>query len=220
MEYDPLKGKRAYVRRIEVLSKAVAESDRNGGMQMKAFAREVLEVRDSPLFAHAIFYNMDLELHPGATMHIYGPVHTNKDFWLQTSSGLKFHETVSSAGRILHGYKLTSVNADGSLKSHNDHTQTASVQIVNSTGAFKDMYIGGTRSTDAAWLDYRDDDWRAASSQRWDGYVQDTAHGVPVLNPVGIDDYVSLDQAVLEGERLDPSDPNSRINVIETTPTP
>ncbi|QYY36342.1 hypothetical protein [Ruficoccus sp. ZRK36] len=213
-EYDPLKGKRAYVRRIEVLGKAVASSTMNGGMEMKAFAREVLEIRDSPLFAHAIFYNMDLELHPGAQMRIYGPVHTNKDFWVQTSSGLKFYETISSAGRILHGYKTSSIYADGSLKSSNDHTQTASVEIVNSTGNFKDMYIGGSRSSDAGWLDYRDYDWRSKASQRWDGYVQDTAHGVPVLNPIGIDDYEPLDQSILEGAKLS-SDPSSKINVIQ-----
>ncbi|MBC2594561.1 hypothetical protein H5P28_09850 [Ruficoccus amylovorans] len=214
-EYDPLKGKRAYVRRIEVLGKAVATTSRNNGMSMEAYAREVLEVRDSPLFAHAIFYNMDLELHPGPQMNIYGPVHTNKDFWVESTNGLKFYETVSCAGRILHGYKLSSMYPSGALKSQNDHTQQASVQIVNSQGAFKDMYIGGSKSTDAAWLDHRDKDWRSAASQRWDGYVQDTAHGVPVLNPVGIADYVPLDQSVLEGAILNPGDPDSRINVIE-----
>ncbi len=213
-EFDPLKGKRAYVRRIEVLAKAVAKSSLNGGMTMDAYAREVLEVRDSPLFAHAIFYNMDLELHPGPNMYVYGPVHTNKDFWIEASNGLKFYETISSAGRILHGYKLTSMYPNGTLKSQNDHTQQASVQIVNSQGAFKDMYIGGNKSTDAAWLDYRDKDWRAASSQRWDGFLQDTAHGVPVLNPVGISDYIPLDQSITEGARLNPSDPDSKINVI------
>jgi hypothetical protein len=214
-EYDPLKGKRAYVRRIEVLAKAVATSNLNGGTSIGAYAREVLEVRDSPLFAHAIFYNMDLELHPGPAMYVYGPVHTNKDFWVEASNGLKFYETISSAGRILHGYKLTSENPNGTLKSQNDHTQQSSVQIVNSTGTFKDMYIGGSKSTDAAWLDFRDEDWRSASSQRWDGYVQDTAHGVPVLNPAGISDYSPLDQSILEKALLDASDPDSRINVIQ-----
>lgn len=213
-EYDPLKGKRAYVRRIEVIGKSVATTTAMGGVEVEAYARQVLEVRDSPLFAHAMFYNMDMELHPGPQMNIYGPVHSNEDFWVQAVSGLKFHETVSSAGRILHGYKGSSINSDGSLKSNGAHTYHASVQIKNSQGSFRDMYTGGNKNSDSAWLDNRDSDWRAKASQRWDGFVQDNAHGVPALNPVGIDDFVPLNQSIQEGQPFDPSDSNSPLNLV------
>jgi len=198
-EYDPLKGKIAYVRRIEVLAKAVATSSFGGDISVDSYTRQVLEVRDSPLFAHAMFYNMDLELHPGPNMNIYGPVHANADAWVQAINGIDFHDTLTASGNIRHGFKAKGINSDGSLNPDDSHTQQGSVRIKNSSGAFKDMATGGDKSKDSGWLDSRDPNWRSKASQRWDGYVMDEAHGVPALNPVGIKDYEPLDMTVLEG---------------------
>ena len=179
-EFDPLKGKLTFVREINVYGKATAKSIR--GNKVSAYTMQSLQVRDSPLFAHAIFYNMDLELHPGPTMNIYGPVHSNVDAWLSGSNKITFHEGVFAAGNVLHG-----------LKKKGNHQQGGNVFIKDAAGVKQNMYIGGDKTTDAAWLDSRNPDWRELASQRWDGNLQDQAHGVPTLNPIGITDYIADD---------------------------
>lgn len=176
-EFDPLKGKRAFVREIVVYGKAVAKS-RITGNTSSGYTMQQLQVRDAPLFAHAIFYNMDLELHPGPTMDIFGPVHSNADAWLSAVNKITFHEGVFSAGEILHGHKKSQ-----------DHPQHGDVFIKDAAGRDVNMYTGGSKNSDNAWMDHRQDDWREESSQKWDGFVQDKAHGTPTLNPVGIEDY-------------------------------
>lgn len=190
-EFDPLRGKLAFVRGIEVYGKAAAVSPSNG-REVWAYTTQKLHVRDSPLFAHAMFYNMDLELHPGPTMNIYGPVHSNTDMYLQAVSKITFHEGVTSAERILHGYKKT----NGGI------TQNGDVYIKDEDENSMNMYIGGSRGSQSSWLDHDNDDWRELSSQRWDGYVQDMAHGVPTLNPVGIADYVPDDRTTTANEKI------------------
>ncbi|MEQ1861955.1 MAG: hypothetical protein ABMA13_18710 [Chthoniobacteraceae bacterium] len=53
-----------------------------------------------PLFQAAIFFEHDIELHPGAQMTINGLVHTNSNLWLATSAAdrLKFLSNVSYVG--------------------------------------------------------------------------------------------------------------------------
>lgn len=209
-EYDPLKGKIAYVRRVEVLAKAVATTSAAGGVEIESYTRQVLEIRDSPLFAHAMFYNMDFELHPGPRMDIYGPVHANTDAWVQAVNGVTFHEGLTAAGSIRHGSKSKGMNADGSLNSDVSHSQRGAVRIKNSSGALKDMATGGDKSKDSGWLDSRDPHWRSKASQRWDGFVMDEAHGVPALNPVGIKDFEPIDMSVAEGGTL----PDGSVNEL------
>ncbi len=180
-EFDPLKGKRVFVRDVVVFGKATAESS-GFGSAVTAYTRQKLQVRDAPLFGHAIFYNMDLELHPGPVMNVHGPVHSNTDAWLQAANKITFHEGVYAAGQVLHGNKRTG-----------GHSQSGTVNVKDATGTSQNMYNGGTWNVDTSWLDHRDSDWRELASQRWDGNVQDVDHSVPTLNPIGIADYVPDD---------------------------
>ena len=106
-EFDPLKGKRIFVRDVEIYAKATAKSTKLNGKETVAYVRQTLQVRDNPLFSNAIFYNLDLELNPGPNMDVYGTVHTNKDIWVGVNDGhyLKFHEPISATGRVYHGDK-------------------------------------------------------------------------------------------------------------------
>ena len=187
-EFDPLKGKRVFVRDVVVYGMATAQS--NGfGTDVSAYTMQKLQVRDAPLFGHAIFYNMDLELHPGPTMNLYGPVHTNTDAWLQAANKITFHEGVFAAGQVLHGNKRTG-----------GHSQSGTVNIKDAASTDQNMYNGGTWTVDTSWLDHRDADWRELASQRWDGNVQDVDHSVPTLNPIGITDYVPDDPFTVPNE--------------------
>jgi len=67
--------------------------------------RQDIDVTTIPLFQFAIFYNLDLEIHPGPDMEITGRVHGNEDIYLQPGANLTFREDVTAAGTILDGKK-------------------------------------------------------------------------------------------------------------------
>ncbi|MDF3128638.1 hypothetical protein P0Y35_05470 [Kiritimatiellaeota bacterium B1221] len=80
-------------------------------------AVQSFQVRESPFFTHAIFYNMDLEFHPGPRMVINGPVHTNGTVWLLGSqnNGLFFLDKVSATKAIRVGTMTDAVGPDGEV---------------------------------------------------------------------------------------------------------
>jgi hypothetical protein len=179
-EFDPMKGKRVFVRDVHIYAKAKASSTKLGTSNF-AHVRQTLQVRDSPLFSNAIFYNVDLELHPGPVMNIYGPVHTNQDAWLQAVDKIFFHELVTASGKILHG---------NPRQPSNIHEQRGQVNFKNGENKWVNMRLSGSGANHADWLDHRHTNWRTRSSQTWDGNVQDSAHNVPVYNAAGIENHV------------------------------
>ncbi len=80
-------------------------------------AVQSFQVRESPFFTHAIFYNMDLEFHPGPRMVINGPVHTNGTVWLlgTQNNGLFFLDKVSATKAIRVGTMTDAVGPDGEV---------------------------------------------------------------------------------------------------------
>ena len=158
-EFDPMRGKLVVVREIAVYAKATALPD-GFGTPLIAYTMQRLQVRDSPLFSHAIFYNMDLEMHSGSTMYVRGPIHVNGDAWMEAkpSGPLYIEEGIMTTGQILHGRKQTMT-----------HTRSGPVYIKDSGGTDRDMRnTTGAWNTDAGWLDSRDPDWRELASQRWE----------------------------------------------------
>lgn len=191
---DPQKGKLVFQRDVEVYGKAVVSDPTLG--EKDVYCSQILSVRDAPLFSHAIFYNMDLEFHPGPRMEMQGPVHSNGDIYLQAVDRLRFHSTLMANGDIYHGFKPTG----------GTHTQNGEVLIKNSDGDWVDVYAGGGRSNDSSYVDSRmGDEWREAATDRWDGNVGAVDHEVPKLNPIGIDDYVPDDPDTLANEKFNPA---------------
>jgi len=74
---------------------------------LTAAVRQNLNMATIPLFQFAIFYNMDLEINPGADMTITGPVHANTNIYTQPSATLTFQSDVTSAGTIIRGPRPT-----------------------------------------------------------------------------------------------------------------
>lgn len=76
-------------------------------------ATQRFQVRGSPFFTHAILYNMDLEFHPGANMVVSGPVHSNGNVWLASTTGsqLFFTDAVSATKAIRVGAMQTQTNS-------------------------------------------------------------------------------------------------------------
>ncbi|MCP3980222.1 MAG: hypothetical protein GY716_13030 [bacterium] len=60
-----------------------------------------------PMFQFAAFYNKDLEILPGPTMTLAGPVHSNGDLYLGSNNSLEVMGQVTTAGDLFHGRKNT-----------------------------------------------------------------------------------------------------------------
>ena len=173
-EFDPLRDKLVFIREVSVYGKATVE-DENTGYRHSAYVQQSLQVRDAPLFAHAIFYNMDMEIAPGQDMDIYGAVHANGNMYIQANQSLDFFKNVSATGHIYHGPN------PGISKG----TSNSRVSFHDGLGDQVSMHDGNR------WIDSRLDDFGTLASNRWNGNVQGYQHGIQHHNPVAIDDYVA-----------------------------
>ena len=193
---DPHKGKLVTVQSVDILSKATVD-DPLLSDDITAYARLTLQVRDAPLFSHAVFYNMDLEFHPGPSMTMNGPVHANGDIWLEATNDLTFTSNVTATGNMRYGYMLHEGRS-------NQVNQNGKVYINDGVGGKATPYRGsGSRTSLSSYWDSQSPssyfkpegytNWADFAMNRWNGNLQDASHEVPVLNPIGYDDYVRDD---------------------------
>ncbi|MCX7952180.1 MAG: hypothetical protein N2654_00900 [Deltaproteobacteria bacterium] len=71
-----------------------------------------------PLFQFAAFYNKDLEILPGPTMYLAGPVHTNGNLYLNSENVLTINGQVTTAGRLFRGRKNLNACLSNSVRIH------------------------------------------------------------------------------------------------------
>ena len=182
---DPQKQKLVFTRDVEVFGTATVNAPNGLRNQtpIEIYCAQILEVRDAPIFGHAIFYNMDLELHPGPRMNIHGPVHCNQNIYVQAGEGISFHSNVMAAGEIWHRYKPDNSRSSAHL---------APVLIKDSEGNWKDMYKGsGDKMADSSYYDSAmGEDWKSESEERWGGIVGTIDHEVPNMKALSIEDFV------------------------------
>ena len=69
-----------------------------GGRRLTVRVSRFFQQTQSSLFQAMLFFQNDLELHPGADMTLYGLVHTNSNFFAATGASLKFESNVSYSG--------------------------------------------------------------------------------------------------------------------------
>lgn len=185
-DYDPLRGQWVTSRTIRFLSSARAEDA--SGRSSVSHGTQSIEIRDAALFNYAIFYNLTMEFHPSPSMTIAGPVHSNKDSFLTEQNTLSFLGTYTTAGKLTVGAYTsgrpsgrrisftTGVDEDGD--GTNDLITANNPTIDgNSVGTYIDSFIN-SRDSD---LNFRD-----LASQVWNGYVQDSSHGVTQQTPPGV----------------------------------
>ena len=89
------------------------------------------------LFQAMLFFQHDLELHPGAAMTLYGLVHTNSNFFAATGASLTFSSNVSFAGDT-----KNPVSADAL----NNKPGTAALTPTNSVSKLAESDISNTDS--------------------------------------------------------------------------
>jgi hypothetical protein len=137
----------------------------DGDAEVVEITQEVQDVL-IPVFQFAVFYEHDLEFHPGPDMTIGGRMHTNADMYLGAGSNLYIDSYVTAAGDLYAGRKPGANIAVG----------TGNVHIKDADGTYQAMEQSGD------WLDSRDSNWVTESQTRWDGRVQDGNHGFQQLN--------------------------------------
>lgn len=177
-EFDPLRGQNVYARHIALFAKATV-TDPRGGPDITNYVTQKMQVRDAPLFAHAIFYNLDLEVSPGPRMEIHGPVHTNGNLYLQAINGVDFHYPVSTAEDMFYGWGTTVGSAQGSGY---ESLQNGHVKFKNRAGNLVSM-------KDGTYKDSNLSDWRTYAADRWNGNLLTQEHGVETYQPVAFPDY-------------------------------
>jgi hypothetical protein len=79
---------------IDVYATATPNGQR---FTVPATIHEALQFANIPLYQFAIFYNVNLEIDPGATMLVSGPVFCNQNIW-EGSSVCTFSSTVAAVG--------------------------------------------------------------------------------------------------------------------------
>lgn len=196
-DFEPLKGRYAARFDIRILSKATGKHPT--GIGQTVYMTQTLSARASPLFSHAIFYNMDLEVWPGSAMNILGAVHTNGRLFVkkQSSSGvyLNFMNQVTAAkGVYATGLKANFYGRNGTIDNLSSYTDNVRfkngagslIGLKNtSTGVWRDQKMGQANETDDTRASFR-----SFASSTYNGNLQSEVHGIMVYNPVAIGDYV------------------------------
>lgn len=191
-QFDPMKGKRIFRRDVQILAQATAGVA--GGPSVTSYIVETLAMREAPLFAHAIFYNMDLEIAPGANMTIYGPVHTNGNMWVtgqnNNSSTLDFVGPVTVTNGLYFGYEITPKMGNGSSEpTTNEPVRFANragslIDLRSSAGVWRDQKMGQSTETQTTRTEFR-----SFASNTYNGYLQTGLHGVENYRPVAFGEY-------------------------------
>lgn len=127
-----------------------------------------LVVQDAlvPVFQFAVFYEHDMEFHPGPDMTIGGRMHANGDMYLGAGATLNIDSYVTAAGNLYASRKAGSGQTYG----------TGQVNMKDKDGNYVGMKVGSD------WLDANDSNWVDESLNRWDGRVEDANHGMTDLN--------------------------------------
>jgi hypothetical protein len=206
-EFEPLKGRYAARFDVRILSKATATP--SWGNPHTVYMTQTLSVRAAPLFSHAIFYNMDLEVFPGPTMTISGGVHTNGRLFIkkQSSNGasLNFLNQVTAAGGVYaSGSKVFYTTRSGSidnLSSYSDNvfftTGAGGLTGIKdtSTGVWRDQKMGAGSETDTTKSQFR-----SFASNTYSGNLQSEVHGIQIYNPPAIGNYVEDNPSTVANE--------------------
>jgi hypothetical protein len=93
-QYGSLRG---FKNRMRILANARPHSSLDG---VVGSVYQDVEFTRIPIFQFAVFYNVLLEITPGANMTITGPVHCNTNIYLSPGATLTFNSDLTSSGTI------------------------------------------------------------------------------------------------------------------------
>jgi len=149
-----LSGLNARVKSFSIKAIGISPTDHSKVTVSQSFESALV-----PIFQYSVFYNDDLEISAGADLTQMGRVHTNSDIYIQSTADMQVEDYITAAGKIRHGNKAGIGGGGGDVK------------IRNIAGDLITMKDG------ADWMDADNADWYDSSVGRWQGRVQDAAHG-------------------------------------------
>lgn len=185
-ESDPMKGKYFFEKKVSLYAKATVTPP-VGNNTITSYLKQRLQIRDSPIFTHAIFYNLDLDLHPGPKMTITGPVHTNGDLRLAPNDTLNFKGQVTTSQDLLHKRGHTTTNRTASIFFPNADGDPINMKNVH--GGLLGTILGSLNLANTFLDSSLGDDFRAVASELWDGNLLTSQHDVQEHQPVYFSDY-------------------------------
>ena len=193
--FDPSRGKNISAADVYVYASATAA---NGWGRQTCYGSQAVEVRDSALFTNAIFYNMDMEISPGPSMQISGPVHCNGNIWAMAQTALTFTGAVTASGNFNVGLIPYPTNWSTATSDTTDSGNY--VFIHNPAGGYTTPFIGGNlnQQHSSSYWDSRQTNyngttytnWREMSANLWGGNLQTSANGVPNEQVTGYNNFV------------------------------
>ncbi len=148
-----------------------------GPQGSRAGLTQIVQLLEIPLFQFGVFYGkgVDLEITPGPPMTVTGWVHANSDMYLLGDTGsLQFDSKITSAGKI-NRHRKTDASGYGTTP-----------QIKNASGVYKPLNFDHFKQdldSNNSWDPWSVNDWKNKAIERFDGKVQDSAHGVQELIP-------------------------------------
>jgi hypothetical protein len=223
-QFDPQKGRWVFRYDLPVYAKAAVPAPvGQPGAPETVCVKEILSIRSVPIFAYAVFYNMDLEMNPGPQMDILGNVHANGALWVRKDSHdattMAFHGQVTVTGGFYEAFKVAPLSNSGvpetlsGLTSDTQFTQSLAHGVVpdalsgvyDATNRFwRDHKWGQPTETPATMQSFRD--WATAT---FVGNLQTSAHGVQVVKLPAMGTYVEdptpndgVDNSVNEAHQL------------------
>ena len=139
------------------------------------------------LLRYAIFFNGDMEMHPGTTTTIEGPIHANGNLWITSGGGISILGKVTASGVIRSYNDFTNLN----LNAHSgnpgyqypleDRNAYGPIMISDGNGTPQNMVLpagGDPRDTNNnRFVDGLDVGWTSSSAALWQDRVLDVSHG-------------------------------------------
>ncbi len=215
-ELDDQKKQFLFKRTVEIFGKATVNHP-SFSNDVTVYARQLLEIREIPLFSYAIFYNLPMEIAPGPDMDVYGKVHVNGDAWFQSGGGssLNFHGPVTIAGDVYHGRRPGSGKNDSPGEVNFSDSSENLINMkenVSWPASARDAFTG-------TWLDSAFANFRELAEQIWDGNLQTKDHSVGIIELPGLSPYEESNTTTKD---VDPNTPgkeafNSAYTIIEPT---
>jgi hypothetical protein len=195
---NPYRGLSVITSKVPVIGKATLSHPVLG--PYTAYTLQELSAAQIPLYQFAIFYNMPLELGPGADMVIEGPVHTNGLLAARNQFGrdntLQFKDRVTAVcGFYANNTKLGAIYRNmGMADMVADPGGTGPLLFQNPTGTATDVRSGSgfysdhTMSTNATGPETTATiaAFRSYATNNFAGNLRTSAHAVPVIVPPGV----------------------------------
>jgi hypothetical protein len=77
-----------------------------------AAVKQIVTFNNDPIFQYAIYYSLDLEIHPGKAMDIIGKVHGQKNLFYSADTALTFYQNVTAVQNLYNHRNTNSGMAD------------------------------------------------------------------------------------------------------------